>query len=1352
MRKDGGVRWVAVTARMVTDAAGRPLHTVGVSLDITVRKLAEAEYQSAQRLIATTLESITDGFTRLDRDWRVVYLNDAAERMNQRPRTETLGKTVWEMFPALIGTQLETAYRRCVAEQVTVEFDFHHAPWDVWFAIKCYPVPDGGLAVSFHDITDAKRTAEALQQSEARFRAGIEAVSDIVWTNDARGLMVGEQVAWGNFTGQDLQSYQGYGWSSAIHPDDAQPTIDAWNEAVAGKKEFVGEHRVRRRDGQWRLCTVRVVPVLDERGDISEWVGVHNDITDQVAVDAALRASEERLRMALAAAQAGAWAWDISTGVITWSPENYVLYGYDPLTSVPPAYTDWAERIHPDDRDRANAAVADTLAGRTSEFRHEFRVIHPARGERWLLGLGQVERSLTGEACRLVGINLDITDRVAAETALRVSEERFRTLFNSMDEGFCVVEMVFEEGGRARDYRVIEMNSAFEKHTGISGLVGRSVREAIPDLEEFWYETYGRVAATGEPTRFVRETAIRGGRWLDAYAFRLGAAGSNKVAILFNDITASRLAEEAVMASEARSSFLVTLADTLRSLSDPTTIQAEAGRVLGERLGASRVYYFEVGRDDYVVERDYTNAALSMVGRYPIASFGPNPLAALRAGCTTSEADVDALLARTPEEKATFAGMQIRSYIAVPLVKGGTFVAGLAVHAGSVRTWTPTEIAMAEDTAERTWAAVERVRAEAALRVSEERLRMALEAAELGTWHVDPLTRLTQTDERFRAIFGTTYEWTDYLQLFAVMHPDDLPGVEAAVAAATRPDNPEPYAIEYRINRPDGALRWVFARGRATYEDGELGRHAVRFDGTVQDITDRKRAEQALRDSEARLGGILRRSPAGIIQTDAAGCMTLVNPRWLEMTGLTEVELLGRNILDITHPSSVAPTAAAFGRLAAGGADFQIETDYRRKDGSTLRAQSNVAAIRSPSGEFLGLIAVILDISERLRSEEELRRLAADLAEAARRKDEFLATLAHELRNPLAPIRNGLQVMRLAGVNPDVVEKTLGMMERQVGQLIHLIDDLMDLSRISAGKIVLQKARLSLADVIRDAVDTSRPLIEKRRHALVVNLPPEPVCIDADRTRLVQMFGNLLNNAAKYTETGGRIRVTVECQDGDIVVAVEDNGVGIAAHMLTRVFDMFAQVDRTLEKSQGGLGIGLSIAKRLAEMHDGSIVAESGGHGSGSRFVVRLPLALNGTTDMPGDDHRALKAKPARRRVLVVDDNRDGASSLAGMLDMMGNDTQTAFDGAQAVDVAEAFKPDVILMDIGMPKLNGYDACRRIREQPWGRNIVIVAQTGWGQEDDRRKAHEAGFDFHMVKPVEPAALEKMLIELKATIR
>jgi CheY-like chemotaxis protein len=282
---------------------------------------------------------------------------------------------------------------------------------------------------------------------------------------------------------------------------------------------------------------------------------------------------------------------------------------------------------------------------------------------------------------------------------------------------------------------------------------------------------------------------------------------------------------------------------------------------------------------------------------------------------------------------------------------------------------------------------------------------------------------------------------------------------------------------------------------------------------------------------------------------------------------------------------------------------------------------------------------------------------------------------------------------------------------------------------------------------VHSAVETARPLIEQASHALTVNVPPEPIYVDADTTRLAQVFANLLNNAAKFTERGGHIELTVERQGSDAVVRVRDDGAGIPAPMLAKVFDMFMQVDRTLEKSQGGLGIGLTLVKRLVEMHGGGIEARSDGPGTGCEFVVRLPVALSVVGERPPEDGEA--ARPAaRRRILVVDDNKDAAASLAMMLKIMGNEARTAHDGLEALDVAAAFRPDVVLLDIGMPRLNGYDAARRIRQQAWGQGLALIALTGWGQEDDKRQSHEAGFDHHLTKPVDPAALEKLLASLR----
>jgi signal transduction histidine kinase/CheY-like chemotaxis protein len=367
------------------------------------------------------------------------------------------------------------------------------------------------------------------------------------------------------------------------------------------------------------------------------------------------------------------------------------------------------------------------------------------------------------------------------------------------------------------------------------------------------------------------------------------------------------------------------------------------------------------------------------------------------------------------------------------------------------------------------------------------------------------------------------------------------------------------------------------------------------------------------------------------------------------------------------------------------------------------------------------------------------------LKEADRHKNEFLATLAHELRNPLAPIRNALHLLGLAKGDAAVAERARVMMERQVGQMVRLIDDLLDVSRITRGKLELRTERVELARVVESAVETCRPLIQASGHELTLALPAEPVHLEADGTRLAQVFANLLNNSAKYTPPGGRIALAAEVHSGSLVATVRDTGIGIPREMLGRVFDMFTQVDQTLVKTSGGLGIGLTLVKRLVEMHHGTIEAHSDGPGRGSTFVVRLPV--RGGPPGTAPDAAPAKAGPApagRRRILIADDNADAATSLAAMLQLMGNDTRVAYDGLQALQEAETFRPDVILLDIGMPKLSGYDAARRIRQQPWGVRPLIVAITGWGQEDDKQRARAAGFDHHLTKPMDPTTLVSLL--------
>lgn len=361
--------------------------------------------------------------------------------------------------------------------------------------------------------------------------------------------------------------------------------------------------------------------------------------------------------------------------------------------------------------------------------------------------------------------------------------------------------------------------------------------------------------------------------------------------------------------------------------------------------------------------------------------------------------------------------------------------------------------------------------------------------------------------------------------------------------------------------------------------------------------------------------------------------------------------------------------------------------------------------------------------------------------EADRRKDEFLATLAHELRNPLAPISNATSMLKLAQ-NPEGLTRATETIERQLTHMVRLVDDLLDLSRISYGKVELRRERMELASAIHLAVETYSPMVESAGQNLTVELPPQAIYLEADSVRLSQVVSNLLNNACKFAGQSGRIKLTVERQGAEVLITVSDNGIGISSELIDSIFDMFTQADHSLERSQGGLGIGLTLAKRLVELHGGNIQVFSEGLGKGSQFSVRLPITLDQTPPLIAPEGTTQPLAIAR--ILVVDDNHDGAKSLAEVLKLSGNETFLAHDGDEAIEAAEKYRPDVILLDIGLPTLNGFDACRRIREKPWAKETFILALTGWGQDEDRRKSAEAGFDGHLVKPVNLTELMNLL--------
>lgn len=513
-------------------------------------------------------------------------------------------------------------------------------------------------------------------------------------------------------------------------------------------------------------------------------------------------------------------------------------------------------------------------------------------------------------------------------------------------------------------------------------------------------------------------------------------------------------------------------------------------------------------------------------------------------------------------------------------------------------------------------------------------------------------------------------------------------------------------------------------------------------DVTAQRLAERDKADKLI--TARLLAAIVESSNDAIISKSLDGIIQSWNAAAERLFGFTAEEAMGQHISLVIPPERLAEENEIIASLAAGNRIEHFETERVRKDGQRIIVSLTISPIKDDSGNVVGASKIVRDVTERKQLTDDLQRLAADLLAADRRKNEFLATLSHELRNPLAPMTNMLEVVKRSGDDARILKQAHETIERQLNQMVRLVDDLLDVNRITHDRLELRRSDVELSSVIQQAVEVARPLIDGADQELIVDLPREPVYLHADRARLAQVFGNLLNNSCKYTSANGTITLSAKRVDDDVLVSVKDNGAGIPSDKLHSIFDMFMQVDRSSEQSQGGLGIGLTLVKRLVAMHGGSIEARSEGEGRGSEFIVRLSVIRKPALEVPRVER--VSESPAQRRVLIVDDNRDSADSLAMLLEITGNKTFQAHDGVEALNAIEKHRPEVVLLDIGLPKLDGHEVCRRVREQPWGKNIVIIALTGWGQEDDRRKSEEAGFNGHIVKPVDYENLLSLLAE------
>ena len=851
------------------------------------------------------------------------------------------------------------------------------------------------------------------------------------------------------------------------------------------------------------------------------------------------------------------------------------------------------------------------------------------------------------------------------------------------------------------------------------------------------------VVVTGGPSRDDGRMALRAGAqdyiakdWSRLNALSRAVENASESWAMAREL---RERKDALRLVTDRETFRSVFGDATRGLTDEHALKRVASHLLGLHLQVSRVMYGEVvGEGAIVIGQSYVSGVHQIEGTYRLEDYGQQLLTKLMSGQNVVVPDVRGDSDYSESEKVAYATMKIVANLGIPILKNGQLVAVLGVHQAAPRHWAPEDITLAREIAERTWAAVEQVRAERKLHATELQLSQMLEIMPsfsvvlTGSSHVFQLANQAYFDliGRGPEIIGKTF-----LEALPELADQPFPALLDEVYRTGQPFEAKSMMAKLRLG-PDGILTDMFFDFSYLPLRDVNGKVSGIFVHGV-DRTVETKASKVLARRERELRSVTENTPDGIARFDRQFRHVFVNSVMERVSARPAADTLGKTHRQLGMPAKLCDQwektiRYVFDHATDSSLDFSGDTphDGLRHFSCRLVPEFNEA------GQVEFALGVTHDITKRRAYEQRL--LEQDI-----RKDEFLATLAHELRNPLAPIRTGLQLLKFAPRAEDMAARTLPVMERQLGQLVRLVDDLLDVSRISSGKIVLKRERISFQDIAAAALEASRPQIDAAGHSLTIDWPGDAVWLDADPTRLTQIFSNLLTNSAKYMRSGGQIKFSAHLENDSIVVSVEDTGLGIPADMLSLVFDMFTQINRTLDRAQGGLGIGLSLVKTLVEMHGGSVEAASDGIDLGSTFTVSLPTALALSAE-PLQPVSATVSESVRRRILVVDDNIDAAETMVMLLDLSGHDARAAFGGQQALDVAETFHPDVVFLDIGLPGMNGYEVARRLQASPATASAKLIALTGWGTEEDIRKSKTAGFHAHLTKPIDPEAVDALL--------
>lgn len=1133
-------------------------------------------------------------------------------------------------------------------------------------------------------------------------------------------------------------------------------------------------HRIRR--NHWIL--VRACPYTD---GLSIYF---RDITDRKQTAAALEQSEERLQFALKAGRMGTWNLVLDDCKLTASDICKANYGR--LPDEPFSYSDLLAAVLDEDRERWQREVEEAIR-RATDFTLEYRTRWRDNSIHWIQVRGSCTIDSQGKAVSLSGVSTDITDRKMAEERARgaaAANAKFRTMF---EQGTQFAGILSLEG------IVIEANRLCLESCGFA-------RDEV--IGKYFWE-----CGWWNPSRQLMDSirqatlgAVEGRHFRDECSYFIADGRERTVDLAISPVTDDSGKTIFVAATgtditervrvEKRQRFLTELALATQPMTDPEEVICVTAQMLGDHLGADRCAYAEIENGDvFVITGNYTRDIPSIVGRWSVKSFGSEVMRLMQADLPYVVRDIEND-PRLDEDLSAYRVTKIRAAICIPLHKAGQWVAAMAVHQKDVRNWTDDEVTLVQLVVGRCWESLERIRVVRALRESEAQFRQLAETIPNLAWMAHPDGHIFWFNRRWYEFTGTNLESMEGWGWQDVHDPDVLPEVVSRWKESI--ETGTPFNMVFPLRRFDGEFRPFLTlvhplRG----PDDQI----VSWFGTNTEITEQKRAQEELAraaEAEKKRSLLLNRvaqaskSINSVLSVDSIVRILAEESRAIVGSHISVVcHSAGGELTPPLQALSLSEKYASFRRreapmhflcrhvcrsnstLRLTQAEVESQAEWEQFSGQNaelfpLRGWMGVPLI-GHGGDNLGLIhlsdkeagdftaedeAILIQLAAIAAVGVENARLYERLREQDRRKDEFLATLAHELRNPLAPIRNGIKVLNLTN-SPETSAAARKMMERQVGHMVRLIDDLLDISRITRGKVELRIEQVEISKILDAAIEVSRPLIEAGRHEFLVHVPRQPIVLNADVTRIAQVVSNLLNNAAKYTPQGGRIELIAAREGSDAIIKVKDNGVGISREMLPKIFEMFTQVGRSLDRAQGGLGIGLALVTRLVEMHGGSITGSSPGLGKGSTFIVRLPITSSiELANIEDENHSEISVKSSpQHRVLIVDDNVDSADSLAMLLKFEGHTTATAYNGHAALRTANEFRPNIVFLDIGLPGLSGYEVARRLRQNPLLESMTLIALTGWGTEDDRRQARSAGFDYHLTKPIDPMSVMTLLNQL-----